>query len=347
MKRPRHHARQTAAFYPPPGPAPVRLSRCRLLIVIDNAPLKNAVWANFHAARKRVEKAARDLHRHEQTDTPAFNSWLHGTFPQLVTALRELAAEVERKGRNVEQAQFTASMTGRSVKKVWREHREYEADPEAYERAHPQPEPAADDSRRPHGDPTQPDESDDEFEDFFKGLFGDEGDDAASPFGGGRRPNRSQTDHADAKELYRRLVQHLHPDRGGEWTPARERLWHEVQQAWAARDADWLARLEIEWETANDTVSPDSSIGRLRRAIAELDAARRDTERKLRECRKMPAWRFSLAENKRPQLLRNIEASLRGDFEQLKRHLAYLNETITAWEAPASTPHRQRRGRGR
>jgi hypothetical protein len=342
MKRPRHTARQTAAFYPPPSPAPVRLSRCRLLIVIDNRPIKNAVWADFHAARKRVEKAARDLHRHEQTDTPAFNSWLHGTFPQLVTALRELSAEVERKGRNVEQAQYAAAMSGRSVKKVWREHREYEADPEAYERAHPQPEPAADDSRHQHGDPTQPDESDDEFENFFKDLFGDEGDDGASPFGDRRHSNRAPTDQSEAKELYRRLVQHLHPDRGGEWTPARERLWHEVQQAWAARDADWLARLEIEWETANDTVSPDSSIGRLRRAITELDAARRDTERKLRDYRKMPAWRFSLAAPKRPQLERTIEAALRRDYAELQHQLAYLNQTISAWEAPTARPQRRR-----
>ena len=342
MKRPRHTFRQTAAYYPSPGPAPVRLSRCRLLIVIDNAPLKNAVWAEFHAARKRVEKAARDLHRHEQTDSPAFTAWLHGAFPQLVSALREIGAEVGRKARDVNQAQFAASMTGRSVKKIWREQRDYEADPEAYERAHPQPEsPPDDDSRRPHGDHTQPDETADGFDDFFKGLFGDE---AGSPFGGGRHPSLSPADHGEAKELYRRLVQHLHPDRGGEWTPARERLWHEVQQAWAARDGDWLARLEIEWETANDTVSPDSSIGRLRRAIAELDAARRDTERKLRDYRKMPAWRFSLAEHKRPQLMRKLEAALRHDFEELKRHLAYLNQTIAAWEAPASKPHRHRRG---
>jgi len=340
MKRPRHTARQTATYYPPPAPAPVRPSRCRLLIIIDNAPLQHAVWADFHAARKRVEKASRDLHRHEQTDTPAFNSWLHGAFPQLVTALRELNDEVIRKGRNVEQAQFTAAMTGRSAKKVWREHREYEVDPEAYERAHPQPEPPpASDTGRPQADHTQPDEADDGFDDFFKGLFGD---DPSPQFGGGRQPDRQRADHGDAKDLYRRLVQYLHPDRGGEWTPARERLWHEVQQAWAARDADWLARLEIEWETANDTVSPNSSIGRLRRAIAELDAARRDTERKLRDYRKMPAWRFSLSANKRSQLLRKIEADLRYDVDQLKRHLDYLNQTIASWEAPSFTPHRRR-----
>ena len=340
MKRPRHTTRQSAAYYPPPAPEPVRMSRCRLLVVIDNRPLQSAAWREFHAARKRVEKAAGDLHRHEQTDTPSFQSWMHGAFPQLVSALREISAEVDRKGRNVEQAQFTASMTGRSPKKVWREHREYEADPEAYERAHPQPKPSPDDDfQQSRGDHTQPDESDDEFEDFFKGLFGDETD---SPFGDGRNGNHRPPANGEAKDLYRRLVQHLHPDRGGEWTPARERLWHEVQQAWAARDADWLARLEIEWETANDTISPESSVGRLRRAIVELDAARRDTERKLRDYRKMPAWRFSLAEKKRPQLLRKIEAVLRSDFEQLKRHLDYLNQTIAAWEAPSSHAHRRR-----
>lgn len=340
MKRPRHTSRQTAAYYPPPGPAPVRLSRCRLLMLIDNAPLQHAVWADFHAARKRVEKASRDLHRHEQTDAPAFTSWLHGTFPQLVTALRELGAEVGRKAHDVEQAQYAAALSGRPVKKVWREHREYEADPEAYERAHPQPAPTpgADDSRPP-GDPTEPDAYDEGFERFFKDLFGEDGE---SPFGGRRDPQRPRSGHGEAKDLYRRLVQHLHPDRGGEWTQARERLWHEVQQAWAARDADWLARLEIEWETANDTVRPDSSIGRLRRAIAELDAARRDTERKLRDYRKMPAWRFSLAAPKRPQLERTIEAALRRDYAELQHQLAYLNQTISAWEAPTARPQRRR-----
>ena len=62
-----------------------------------------------------------------------------------------------------------------------------------------------------------------------------------------------------------RVVHHLHPDRGGEWTPARERLWHEVQAAWAARDADWLARLETDWESAHATLQPDSPLSHLRR----------------------------------------------------------------------------------
>ena len=291
-------------------------SRSAALIVIDNAPLQHAAWSEFHAARKRSEKAARDLLRHEETDTPAYTAWLHGAFPQLVTSLRELHAEVIRKARDVNNAQFFASLSGRSVKKVWREHKEYEADPEAYER----------------GPPPQPDVSPENETADSSGGFDADPSRAYAPQGIARSRQQAAA-HAEARDVYRRLVQHLHPDRGGEWTPTRERLWHEDQQAWAARDADWLARLEIDWETANDTLSATSSISRLRRAIAELDAARRDTERRLRDYRCSPAWRFTLSEKKHAQLRRRLEHDLHADLEALQRQLAYLDATIASWES--------------
>jgi hypothetical protein len=293
------------------------------LVLIDAAPLRHAAWSEFHAARKRAEKAAADLHRHEETDTLAYERWLHATFPQLVTTLRELHAEILRKSRDINRAELEAAMYDRSVKKVWQEHRYYEANPGAWERDHPpRPEPPPRPENAPRDDPHDAD--------FFKDLFGDEDprdsfaadDSPRDPFDdsdpwGQPRPVAPAT---DARDTYRRLVQHLHPDRGGEWTPARERLWHEVQQAWAARDADWLARLEIEWDTAHDQIGPDSSLSRLRRAIEELHAARRDTERKLRAYRRSPAWRFTLSEKKRPTLRRRLESD--------------LHATIAAWESP-------------
>jgi hypothetical protein len=328
---------------PLPSPSP---SPSRALVLIDAAPLRHAAWAEFHAARKAAEKAARDLHRHEETDTPSYERWLHGTFPQLVTTLRELHAEVLRKTRDIDHAQLEAAMYNRSVKKVWQEHRYYEANPEAWERDHPpRPEPPPRPASNSRDDPRDAD--------FFRDLFGDEDPrdsfeshdaprdrpDDSDPWGE-RRPAAPT---ADARDTYRRLVQHLHPDRGGEWTPARESLWHQVQQAWAARDADWLARLEIEWDTANDQIGPDSSLGRLRRAIEELHAARRDTERKLRAYRRLPSWRFTLSEKKRPTLRRRLESDLHEDLAALQRHLAHLNATIAAWESPPPSKRKARR----
>lgn len=291
---------------PIPSPSP-----SLTLVLIDARPLQHAAWSEFHATRKAAEKAARDLHRHEETDTLAYERWLHSTFPQLVTTLRELHAEVMRKARDVHHAQFMADVTGRSIKKVWKENRADEA-----EECIPSPEPEP----STHADYTQSDDTD------------------RPP-----RPTSPTPDTPDARDIYRRLIQHLHPDRGGEWTPAREHLWHQVQQAWAARDADWLARLEIEWDTANDQIGPDSSLSRLRRAIAELHAARRDTERKLRHYRRLPSWRFTLSEKKRPHLHRRLEVELHEDLIALQRHLAYLNTTIAAWESPSRKRHSDRR----
>lgn len=338
-----------------PDPAP-RLSRSRALLIIDQRPLQNAAWAEFHAARKRHEKAGRDLQRHEEADAPSFRSWIAQTFPQHVTALRDLQQDLAQKAAAVQAVEFQAAMSGRSLKKLWAEYKAYQADPEAFERAARAEEEAEakaraeSEARNPRRSGRHPaDKLDDEFDDFFKGLFGEDPDDSARSsrydqdgFAHDFRGPAPKPENADAKDIYRRLVSHLHPDRGGAWTHARERLWHEVQEAWAARDADWLARLEVSWETANDTVGPDSSLSRLRLAIVELDAARRDTERKLRDYRKGPAWRFTLSEKKRPKLQQQVESELLHDLGCLRSQLDHLNRTIAAWEAPL--PKRRRPG---
>lgn len=305
-------------------------------MVIDSAPLQRAAWAEFHAARKRHDKAARDLHRHEQVDVPAYDAWLHRTFPVMITTLRELHEEVFTKGRQVEAVQAMSAITGRSPKKLWKEQKAYEANPEGFDRPSGDDEGGAKQRRRPTEDDFFGEEDDSfsrEAEDFFRG------------FGQEQAPDRNAPATVEAKTIYRRLVQLLHPDRGGEFTPVRKRLWHEVQQAWAARDSDWLSRIEIEWETANDVLGPTSPLSRLRRAIEELHAARRDTERKLRAYRSSIPWRFTLTENKRAALHRRTEANFEHDIDFLRRQLAYLNATIAAWESTRSVRPRRSRAR--
>jgi hypothetical protein len=285
-----------------PGPS----ADCTALLVIDHQRLQDAAWAEFHTVRKRLDKATRDLHRHEETDMPAFTAWMHRTFPLLITRLRELHEEVASKAMKVEAAQTQALFSGGSLKRIWRQHREREANPEKF-KAKPEWDFPGDDEPRTARENAWP--NDDIFE-----------------------PPAKPAASEHARDIYRRLVQKLHPDRGGVWNAKREHLWHEVQEAWGKADVDWLARLEVEWEAANEVLGPNSPLSRLRRAMEELHAARRDIERKLREYRPAPAWRFTLSESKRPALQRRIESEFSHDIAFLEDQLDYLNRTIAAWE---------------
>jgi hypothetical protein len=264
------------------------------LVVVDQRRWQRKAWAEFQAVRKRLEKATRDLHRHEEVDSPAYEAWLHRTFPVLVTVLRELHAEAGMKARKVHQVQAMAYASGRSPRRLWREERE----------------------REHHTVPPRPE----------AGSSG--ADEAGDAIPVKPAPVRSE----EARDIYRRLVQHLHPDRGGEWTPRRERLWHEVQQAWAEGDADWLARLEVDWETAHEILSETTPLSRLHRAIEELEASRRDIERKLAFYRRSPPWRFTLQVRQRDRLHERTERRLQSEIDALRRELRTLDAVIGAWE---------------
>ena len=114
------------------------------------------------------------------------------------------------------------------------------------------------------------------------------------------------------------------------WTPARARAWEHTQAAWAARDADWLARLEAEWEAGADLFGPTSALGRLRAALVAIDGARRDAEKRLRHYRKDPAWRFSLRPAP-PALASKLEQQFRDDEFMLRRELTALEDRLARW----------------
>lgn len=296
-----------------------RARTCVALLLVDNVPLQREAWGDLRRARQRLDKASQEIKRHEDTDEPAFRSWLARTFPTLLSSVRQLAEQVEAKGRIVQLVQSEAFFTGRSPAAVWRAMQ------------NPAPAPARPEPRASHDDEDRDDDMSEEEKRFFEDN-GIDPDDAWSG-GFGAKPRREAAEDRNARAIYRRLVQHLHPDRGGTWTEARARLWEQVQEAWQSADADWLARLEAEWEASADLLGPTSPLGRLRAALREIYAACRDAERRVRTYRRQPAWRFSLAEpsgTKREKL----EQQLREQEENLRYELQALEEAIASWEKP-------------
>jgi hypothetical protein len=327
---------------------------------VDNRPPQQAAWKQLLAARKRLAKAAADLHRHENADEPAFLSWSARAHPELLTEMRELAARYAEKERLVSSVEGEAFATGRRPERVWRARQN---PPPAGATPPPERAAAADPWDEPFGpgngtaaDPQDPFGSA-EYEKFMETFFAENGispdDPAAAGFrrdiGGflGFDPPKARAAGSDpARDLYRRLVQNLHPDRGGEWTPARARLWHEVQQAWDARDLDWLSRLEVEWETATERLGPASPVGRLRQALQEIDGARRDSDRRLRMYRQTPAWRFTLRPAPGAALLRHLEEEMQHEIGRLRYGIENLEAIVADWER-AMQPRRARRRHGR
>lgn len=302
--------------------------------MIDNRPLQTAAWAALQRARKKLEKATCEVHRHEETDEPAFRAWIAMTFPTLVSTLREIAQQVESNSRTIEAVERESFFTGRSPGAIWREWQQSGGVP-------PEPlfDPEEDNSDPPSDRSTAGTKA--PFDEEMKKFFEDEGIDDDDPFGaafrdiagtlfgpGPERENPAKTE--DARAIYRRLVQHLHPDRGGQWTPARARAWEQTQAAWGARDADWLARLEAEWEAGADLLGPGSALGRLRSALAAIEPARRDAERRLQTYRKHDAWRFS--QQPPPASLRQrLEHQLRQDEWMLRRQLTETEALLARW----------------
>jgi hypothetical protein len=285
------------------------------LLVIDDQRLRDEAWQAFQELRRRLEAATRELHQHEEIDVPAFEAWKHRTFPLQLTALREIEHEVFTKARRVQEAQARAAHTGRSVKRIWQEARDARATP-AGDRPRSADDEEEDTSRRRQA----------RLEDFF--------------------PEPAPKPVRAARDIYRRLVQRLHPDHGGEWTPGRQRLWHQVQAAWDAGDVDWLARLEVEWEAAHDVLGPHSPLSRLRVAVEELHAAERDLQHKFAGYQRSPAWHFTRADGDHEEFERRVEAQLGRDYGALRAQLRELNATIELWEEDWTRPRsRERRAR--
>lgn len=285
------------------------------LMLVDDQPLRDEVWQTFQELRRRLEEATRELHQHEEVDVPAFEAWKHRTFPLHLTALRELEREVLTKAQRVQEAQARAAHTGRSVKRVWQEVQDAHGT-SAANQTRPADDEEENTSRRRQA----------RLEDFF--------------------PEPAPTPTRAARDIFRRLVQRLHPDHGGEWTSARQKLWHQVQAAWDAGDVDCLARLEVEWEAAHDVLGPHSPLSRLREAVEELHAAERDLEHRFDTYHGSPAWRFTQAEADRKKLERRVETQLGRDYRALRAQLRDLNAKIELWEEDWTRPRsRERRPR--
>lgn len=353
--------RRAIPHNPAPAPRAARSHPHRALIRIDNQPIRDAARQAYERARQNLAKAEADLEHFRTQERPAFDRWVHANFGKLLTELRE----ADRK--RMEQEDLLTEIEVYSRIKGVSEAEAYIA--VMHRRANPgaDPEPPPDFSGPPpSGSAGDNDEADDDFAsdepDFsskadqdafrefarsFEDFFGQKIPPGVLPFG--TPPPARKT--ATVKDLYRTLVRKLHPDTQETMTAQKLEWWHEVQEAYAANDADRLEVILSQVELASGEPGTQTSVSMFNRLTARLRSSLREIKRELTEIRQDPAWNFTrtrdrsvLAARTRQQFSQELR-SIRCDIDEDAATLALIAEEARQLTARRSRPGKKKADR--
>jgi len=103
---------------------------------------------------------------------------------------------------------------------------------------------------------------------------------------------KDQPEDARIKALKRELAFALHPDQDGGDDPEKLALWHQVQEAVAARDVDRLEVIQAHLHMLTGEVSPKTPVSRLQALTNMYRESRNALRRRIRKLRQSPEWGF-------------------------------------------------------
>lgn len=339
----------------------------RVMILIDQDPLRTAAGAECSVMMVRLEVARGAWHRFEREDRPSFVRWRAREFGPLLSELRDLEVQIrdsETLVHEVEMEMRRGFFDPQSAyqRVLFRRENPALAAEEASEPAH-RPRARAGEEQKFFTEfekealfqewvqkfiGTNPDKLDDEaytstFEAFKSHMFRSSQDESA-PSQNFRRAEtaRDEPDEPEAdatpvdlrvKELYRLLVRRLHPDVRADGSAAVSALWHEVQEAYAASDIAHLEILLALSDIESDRFSDQTSVSQMRAVLAELTRALFALEDSLRQARDDDAWGFART-GAAAGLRERVERELRRNLLVRSKRLGLLKATIAEWSRP-------------
>ena len=156
----------------------------------------------------------------------------------------------------------------------------------------------------------------------------------------GSASQRTKTDADDiasrVKELYRVLVRRLHPDSGPSVRrdPLMAQLWHDLQDAYAKRDAEHLELLLAMTDLHEGQGGMRSTLFHMRRAATEFMRSARELKGRLRQIRTTEAWSFWHAPD-RDKLASKLKAEVEARLRSTRKRLAQCEAEIEILKSPA------------
>lgn len=346
-------------IHKPVGPDPsfVKLSSDRRIVLLDQEPLREAAG---RAARKKIgemEKLATSLNEFENSILPAYARWEAETLGPLLEEERQLNARIDRLEHLISRIGMEALFTGRNPFDIFeeaiREEEEWEEQQDRPETEAPESEEARDpDAERNFS------EEEREFRSYVRYATGNDPDQFGkreykklfNEYREWRQNRESESASAAAKkedvparvkELYRVLVRRLHPDTGKSRNdPNSQRLWHDLQHAYAGMDVERLEILLALTDLHESGGAIRSTLYHLRKVAKEMERTVREMKSRFRDAKSSPAWTFWHSSN-REKTAEKFRAAVQVRIRDAKKHIATLEEEIDFWKK--NSPRRNKK----
>jgi hypothetical protein len=329
----------------------------RRIVAVNEGPLRKRAAKEYDRLMAKLEKARAELRRFEQEDRPSFGRWMAATFGALLTELRDNAYLIHEQEELILEVE---------TEMIWSNRRNPRRAYAAVMKRRERPDVDDDFAERDAFDPVEETDAENEkeerralFDDFVRSVLGVNPEQMANAdyekmfaefeaniFKGSPPVSPSQThnqekpstsrEEARIKEVYRTLVRRLHPDLRADGDATVSAKWHEVQEAYEARNLDRLETLLAVTEMESGARG-QASLSQIRGALADFSRALRAIQRSLREAKSDPAWGFSQNPYSSPmekQMRRELEESL----SHQRAELADLKRTIEDWSRPWHPP---------
>ena len=325
------------------------------LILIDARPRRHEERSRYHSRNRQLDQATTQLNNFENSELPAFKQWFERELASPLGILRKLQQQLQELQGVVFDVEHYAGITGISRAAAYRQIMAAKAAGKLEQlweevlKSNDPDSPADDDcGEDPFAAFRASSKSAEDHEEQYNDRETYSERETRRP-AGAPRPSAANAAEDYAKSLYRRLVRVLHPD----MNPATglEKLWEEVQQAYALGDIAELERLQRvilkgEARTIDLEAIPISDIIALRKVV---ETRLRSLRQALREAKQHPAWGFSAkakGQAKRQDLKRSLSGALAMDMQVMRAELRDLERAITHWAKAQMRPKSQA-GRGR
>lgn len=135
------------------------------------------------------------------------------------------------------------------------------------------------------------------------------------------------------KATYRALVRKLHPDFQTEITQHMQDLWHEVQEAYKAKDLERLETMLAISNIQTGDFSEEISVSQILNVQSEYKNQLKSLRAQIRKAKKKVEWGFSKLTNTQP-LSKKIKMELKTELNQHKYHIQEFEKQLSAWSKP-------------